>query len=263
MRTRYLKPGFFKNHILAKLEPLARILFEGLWLMADREGRLKDYPERIKAEILPYDNCEVDEFLGDLNNNGFIIRYSNSTNNYIQITNFHRHQYPHKNEPPSTIPAPSGTQEDTPIQKSESHERTSIQESESSHTPPSQASAKSVREGIKRTRKDKKRKASICTSDDVRSPEDFLIFWDAYPKKVGKQRALKAWKKLIKEKKLPDLACILDAIREQKTWTQWREEGGKYIPHPATWLNDGRWDDKPTEPMAPPEKTRDGEKLAW
>ena len=53
MRARNLKPGFFKNDALAECDPLARILFEGLWCMADREGRLECHPKRIKAEILP------------------------------------------------------------------------------------------------------------------------------------------------------------------------------------------------------------------
>ena len=61
VRARNLKPGYFKNEGLADLPPLARILFAGLWGMADREGRLEDRPKRIKAEILPYDNCDTDK----------------------------------------------------------------------------------------------------------------------------------------------------------------------------------------------------------
>ena len=49
-RARNVKPGFFKNELLAECEPLARILFEGLWCEADREGRLEDRPRRLKAE---------------------------------------------------------------------------------------------------------------------------------------------------------------------------------------------------------------------
>jgi hypothetical protein len=53
-RSRNIKPGFFLNDELAECEPLARILFAGLWCIADREGRLEDRPKRIKAEVLPY-----------------------------------------------------------------------------------------------------------------------------------------------------------------------------------------------------------------
>ncbi len=53
-RARNIKPGLFKNEILGVAEPIYTLLFEGLWLLADREGRLEDRPLRIKAEIFPY-----------------------------------------------------------------------------------------------------------------------------------------------------------------------------------------------------------------
>lgn len=105
-RARNIKPGFFKNEVLAELHPLARILFIGLWTLADREGRLEDRPKRIKAECLPYDDCDVDAFLWDLHRAGFILRYEVSGGRYIQILKFKEHQSPHFKEPPSVIPAP-------------------------------------------------------------------------------------------------------------------------------------------------------------
>jgi hypothetical protein len=105
-RSRNIKPGFFKNEELAEIEPLGRILFEGLWCLADREGRLEDRPKRIKAEVLAYDDCDVDNLLEQLHNKGFIIRYEVDGKRYIQVTNFARHQKPHPNEKASVIPAP-------------------------------------------------------------------------------------------------------------------------------------------------------------
>jgi hypothetical protein len=70
MRARNIKPGFFKNEELATKDPLARILFEGLWCMADREGRLEDRPARIKAEVLPYDECDIEPLLSSLASGG-------------------------------------------------------------------------------------------------------------------------------------------------------------------------------------------------
>lgn len=107
MRSRNIKPGFFKNDTLAEINPLGRILYEGLWCLADRKGRLKDRPKRIKAEILPYDDCGVDSFLNDLQKNGFILRYVIDNNKYIQVVNFLKHQRPHPNEKASDIPAPT------------------------------------------------------------------------------------------------------------------------------------------------------------
>ena len=104
-RSRNIKPGFFLNDDLAECDPLARLLFAGLWCIADREGRLEDRPKRIKIEVLPYDNCDVDELLNQLAKQGFILRYEVGGNRYIQIVNFLKHQNPHKNEVKSVIPA--------------------------------------------------------------------------------------------------------------------------------------------------------------
>lgn len=109
MRARNIKPGFFKNDTLAELDFAGRLLFIGLWGIADREGRLEDRPKKIKAEIFPYDDVNVDSFLGELAKRSFIIRYEVGGNRYIQIVNFDKHQNPHPRETPSTIPAPAGS----------------------------------------------------------------------------------------------------------------------------------------------------------
>ena len=109
MRARNIKPGFFKNDTLAELDFAGRLLFIGLWGLADREGRLEDRPKKIKAEVFPYDEVNVDSFLGELGKRSFIIRYEAGGNHYIQIVNFDKHQNPHPRETPSTIPAPAGS----------------------------------------------------------------------------------------------------------------------------------------------------------
>lgn len=104
-RARTLKPGFFKNERLAECEPLARLLFEGLWCEADREGRLEDRPRRLKVEYLPYDDCDVVKLLDQLETRGFIVRYQVGEGEYIQILNFVKHQHPHPKEAASQLPA--------------------------------------------------------------------------------------------------------------------------------------------------------------
>ena len=105
-RARNIKPGFFSNDVLAECEPLARLLFAGLWTIADREGRLEDRPKRIKAELLPYDDCNIDALLDALHSKGFILRYSVENQQLIQILAFTKHQNPHKNEVHSTLQQP-------------------------------------------------------------------------------------------------------------------------------------------------------------
>lgn len=105
-RARNLKPSFFLNTDLAQIEPFGRILFQGLWCLADRAGRLEDNPLKIKAQVLPYDNPDIDKLLTKLHTLKLIIRYHKNGEKFIQITNFTKHQYPHVREQESTIPAP-------------------------------------------------------------------------------------------------------------------------------------------------------------
>jgi hypothetical protein len=105
-RARNIKPGFFKNDDLAQCEYGARLMFVGLWCLADREGRLEDRPIRIKGELFPYDNCEVAVWLQQLTELGFITRYEVAGSKFIQVNKFKKHQNPHCKESASTIPAP-------------------------------------------------------------------------------------------------------------------------------------------------------------
>ena len=102
MRIRTIKPDFFVHERLAKIPALGRLLFQGLWLLADRSGRLHDRPERIKVQILPYDKCELDELLWLLAEGGFIVRYCVEGKRLIEIPAFETHQRPNKHEPNST-----------------------------------------------------------------------------------------------------------------------------------------------------------------
>jgi hypothetical protein len=91
-RIRTIKPEFFIDEDIAALPPLTRILFQGLWCLADSEGRLEDRPQRIKIQILPYDKYDTDEGLSVLFKAGFIIRYTVEDQKLIQIRTFSKHQ---------------------------------------------------------------------------------------------------------------------------------------------------------------------------
>ena len=70
----------------------------------------------------------------------------------------------------------------------------------------------------------------------------FNQFWSAYPKHIAKQSAVKAFEKLKPDEKL--LEAMLKAIAMQKESKQWEKDGGAFIPYPATWLNQRRWEDE-------------------
>lgn len=105
-RARNIKPGLYKNEDLAECSIWARFVFPGLWMLADRDGRMEDRPKRIKAELLPFDDANVDQLLNELARFGFILRYEVEGERYIQVLKFSEHQTPHVREQAGTIPAP-------------------------------------------------------------------------------------------------------------------------------------------------------------
>lgn len=113
-RLRTLKPSFFKDLDLAECSFAARLFFEGLWCHADREGRLRDEPKRLKAEIFPYDDVDAEALLAELartrkHKPGVIIRYEICGERYILIPHFLDHQKPYHKEIESVIPPPDSS----------------------------------------------------------------------------------------------------------------------------------------------------------
>jgi len=228
-RARNIKPGFFKNEILGAADPLYSLLFEGLWVLADRAGRLEDRPLRIKGEIFPYrDGLNIDGMLNWLADNGFIQRYTSNGKKCILVLEFVKHQNPHKNEAESELPAP---------------EETSTNSEENGKTP----------EKIGTTRADSLSSDSLIPDSLTAEKKPaapsgaellFDEFWATYPRKAGKDAARKAFAK--RKPSLELLNQMIQAIRDQAKTDAWRKDGGQYIPHPATWLNEGRWQDETT-----------------
>jgi len=92
MRIRSIKPEFHLHEVLGQLPATTRLLFIGLWGLADCEGRLEDRPIRIKLQVLPYDDVDVDVALQSLADNGFIVRYEVEGVRFIAIPKFLKHQ---------------------------------------------------------------------------------------------------------------------------------------------------------------------------
>jgi hypothetical protein len=91
-----------------------------------------------------------------------------------------------------------------------------------------------------------------------RSPEHplFVRFWTAYPRKVARPAAVRAWQKLATEMDGPRgealVSSILAGIERYKRTEQWQRDEGRFIPHPATWLNQRRWEDDLSTPATQP-----------
>ena len=97
-RARNIKPAFFTNDELSELPPLARLLFIGLWTIADYKGCFEYKPKRLKVQLLPYDDCDIEQLVSALDKSRFISIYSVQGQTYGKVLNFNKHQNPHKNE---------------------------------------------------------------------------------------------------------------------------------------------------------------------
>lgn len=265
-RARNIKPGFFTNDQLAEVDPIGRLLFAGLWTLADREGRLHDRPKKIKAEVLPYDDADVDALLTILADRGFILRYSVAGVAYLQVVNWAKHQSPHHKETDSDIPAPdqhgadtasiptpSGTDEAlAPVEHQTNtgqapveHE---INRADSGYLIPDTLNLIPDTLTPPKPPKGADRAPTPLHGPNlgVEQRELFERFWRAYPKRQAKAEAVRWWQRA---KPDPDtVAAMLDGIARQLQSASWQSEGGRFIPMPSTWLNQRRWEDETAMP---------------
>lgn len=222
-RIRSIKPEFFLDDEIATMEPLARLLFIGLWLMADREGRLENRPKRVKAEVLPYDDCNIELMLTKLATGGFVNFYEVGGERYIEIPNFLKHQRPNIKESPSVIP------QNVTGDNLEKH---------------GCKSGKALMEGKGREGRGVKTLAY---------GEGFEEFWKAYPERKGKKYpASVKYAKRIKDG-ATDATLLLAAqnyARERAT-----ENDPKFTQHASTFLNQRGDEDYQTAPVAPADDT--------
>jgi len=84
----------------------------------------------------------------------------------------------------------------------------------------------------------------LITNKPKTNSIEFIQFWNAYPKKVGKDKALESWNKT-----RPNIEEVLMALDWQVKSDQWFKNGGQFIPNPTTYLNQGRWKDEQPVPI--------------
>lgn len=228
MRARNIKPGFFKSEGLASCSPYARLLFIGMWCMADREGKLEDRPLRFKAEIFPYENVNIEKLINELTAKtdcdgepSFIRRYGDKKK-YIHIIHFLSHQNPHIREQASAIP------DFTPC----TMQGTTL-------TMPSMEQALLIPDSLLLN-------PDILKPDKRQSAYDYFSdFWKEYPRKKDRVPAQNAFAKLKMNDSLMDkLMSALYRDIESKEWQEYiltKQEN--FIPYGATWINKRRWED--------------------
>lgn len=224
-RIRTIKPEFFTSEDICSLSAFARLLYIAIWTESDRNGRFLFKPRTFKIRFFPVDDIDIEQLLDELLDIELIVQYGEH-GQYAYIPKFAAHQHINPREAASILPDPENEQEyDGRPLVITGHPRVNHASSSGQARDPD---AQGGREGKGR---------SICPNTHA-----FGQFWSTYPRRVQRGRAEKAFAKLNPSEET--LTTILAAIEKQKTSEQWKKDGGTFVPHPATWLNDKRWLDE-------------------
>lgn len=251
MRIRTIKPEFWRSDDISALELSDRLLFIGLWSYVDDSGVGVDKLPHICADLfaadLERDPTEVyGRVRGGLRNlaeRRLIVRYEVDGKSYLYVTNWKSHQridkpskarYPLPDAEllaiPATLPEPSQSlpEKVAPGTGEQGNRGTEEQGINTSSKPP----------------------ASKPT------PSQFDHFWEWYPRKVGKEAARKAWDKA---RGKVDQIAIIEGLERFRLDPNLPPK--EFIPHPATWLNEGRWDDEPLPARNQPQQRPTGSQV--
>lgn len=240
-RSRTISPKFFQNEDLAELPPEARLLFIGLWTIADRSGRLEDRPKRIRGQLFSYGvSIDLDELLAGLDSKDLIFRYRLNGYDYIQIPKWFTYQRPHPKEPDSGIPPIPCDLVDYKACRTfcmTSREKVSTSRSSSLLSVPSDPSVPPI---VPRAAKPARMSVVQSGWRDVA----FREFWNHCAwAKIARGAAHRAY---CRRAATPELAeQINKAAREQgPRLLKEAAQQGRSVLHPATWLNGERWADE-------------------
>lgn len=246
MRIRSIRPEFWSSEDVAAMDWNTRLVYIGLWSYVDDNGVGRDLERLIVSDLFPLDeslsesSLRVHGALKHLKTAGHITRYKVNGKPYLHITAWETHQKINRPSP-GRYPLPTSGNTDP-------HDVLT----EPSVSPHSTLSAG---EGEKGRRGEGEK---TTTSSTPAASKEFDDWYTHYPRKVGKQAAAKAY---TKARKTQSAAQLLVAVRRFATDPNLNPDH-KYIPHPATWLNEGRWDDDPmpalNAPQAPPQRPGEG-----
>lgn len=263
-RIRSIKPEFWTDPDIVAMPMAARLFFVGCWNHADDYGVLKDEPARLKLQIMPADDVDAEAIVDELVERRHLVRMvAPDGTRVLVVRTFGVHQKIDKravgrwgepddfrpidaeSRPIPTDPAesPPDPDQSPPIPTLEGKGRegsgkektlSSIEPATSSEPIPLPGSPPAVAESTKTTVEDQ-----------------WNQWWTAYPRKVGKQAARKAWDRARKKRSAADLQAALEAHLPAMAATD-----PQFVPNPATWLGQGRYEDPPPTPRRRPTDNR-------
>lgn len=223
MPNRIIKESIRTSKSANQLSDFAFRLFVHLITYVDDFGRGSADPELIKGLCLPrrreVTEAQIEKEIQNLAAAGIVTLYIADGEPYLQFSNWEKHQqvrskrskFPAPNEGVITSDSICGQM----ISGDSGCPRNPIQSESNPNLNPTRTGGAEER-------------------------SDFDLFWAAYPKKVGRSDAMRAFAKV----RGVDVQTMIAAVEAQKKSRQWQKEDGQYIPNPSTWLNQGRWQDE-------------------
>jgi hypothetical protein len=231
-RIRSIKPEFWTSDQVVECSTNARLLFIGMWNFCDDSGRHPYSPRRLKMCIFPGDDHtttdDVAHLMQELVASKLIVPYEVNGERYFVVSGW-SHQKIDKRQEPKWAGPEEGTILETVHDDSSNDRGTVADES-----------------GLIRKDTigdDTKGNTPIAPKGAKKYTPQFEEFWKAYPQRVGKERAFKAWGKSIKRIGGDRNAAASRIIGAAIDFAQSTVGRGDYCPHPSTWLNAGQYDD--------------------
>lgn len=214
-----LNTDIWKSKQVSGLSIQARLLYVGLITFGDDDGRLNGDAALLRSLVFPRDEkvtvADVQKWLDEIVAATLVLKYDANGDEYLVHPHWSRYQTIRADrQKESNIPPPPDTLLPTIGQPT----------------------------GNQVSAKDKIREGKITKEKVTALFEDF---WKQYPNKTAKKKALQSWERIFIVNKPDELfVSIMAGLERAKKMPQWVKDGGQYVPHPTTWLNQERWMDE-------------------
>jgi hypothetical protein len=227
MPNRWLRASYVDSEKVNKLSAEGERMFCRLLVHVDDWGRCEADAVLLRGKLFirqidRVKEHQIERWIDELAENGLLFIYEDNKRKYLQMNNWEKGRAQHSKYPHPPARVNMCLRLHTRANKCPVPDPVSDTDTDTDKDPPTPTGGVVV----------------VCEFDQ---------FWQAYPRKIGKAAARRAW---AKAKTRPALTAIIAAIEAQRASEQWRKDGGQFIPHPATWINAGRWDDEVHTPAA-------------
>ncbi|MGL5912088.1 MAG: hypothetical protein ACRCZP_18940 [Phycicoccus sp.] len=268
-RIRTIKPEFWSSPDTAACDdPWARLLYVAMWSWADDNGRGTANPKELAGFAFPNDEKiepgDVRRMLGGIRRAFGVDFYKIGGRLYYSIPSWEKHQkidkrgqgkHPGPEDGEPWDPDPHNPSDLHRYPDSAGSAEDSGGSAEDAPSPRPILGAGTGEQGNRGTGEQGKKKTAIAdaiapstappsrtSSSPPSRDEAFEAFWAACPRRVGKDAARRAYAKAVRRPGITDTAVLTAMQRAATFWTRTRTEP-QFVPHPATWLNQGRYED--------------------